>query len=109
MSVGKAAIISVGIRFFHMRPLPGIPPAALSLDFKQMNPTSEHRSAAAFFQGLQERICAELEAIDGAAFGEDSWQREGGGGGRTRILVEGKVFEKAGVNFSDVFGTMSDE
>ena len=58
---------------------------------------------------MQDRICSELEAIDGARFHEDSWQREGGGGGRTRVLVDGKVFEKGGVNFSDVFGTMSDE
>lgn len=63
-----------------------------------------------YLKNLQERICAELEREDGAAkFIEDSWQRDGGGGGRTRILVNkenanGAVFEKGGVNFSHVFG-----
>lgn len=54
---------------------------------------------------LQDRICAGLEQEDGGqAFVEDSWQREGGGGGRTRVLTDGRVFEQAGVNFSHVFG-----
>jgi coproporphyrinogen III oxidase len=58
-----------------------------------------------FFAGLQDEICRELEALDGAAkFRQDLWQREGGGGGRTRVLEGGAVFEKAGVNFSEVFG-----
>jgi coproporphyrinogen III oxidase len=68
------------------------------------------KQAADYFRSLQERICAALEALDGAArFREDDWQREGGGGGRTRVLAEGAVFEKAGVNFSEVFGRMSPE
>ena len=54
---------------------------------------------------LQERICVALEAVDGTAqFVEDRWQRKEGGGGRTRVLIEGGVFEKAGVNFSRVSG-----
>jgi coproporphyrinogen III oxidase len=65
--------------------------------------------AAAYFRDLQDRIVAALEAIDGARFREDSWQREGGGGGRSRVLADGGVFEKAGVNFSDVHGEMSEE
>src|SRR5262249_57677928 len=65
--------------------------------------------AAEFFRGLQDRICAGLAQLDGRDFREDSWQREGGGGGRTRVLAEGNVFEKAGVNFSDVHGQMSEE
>ncbi len=66
--------------------------------------------ATAYFKDLQDRICAGLEALDGAGrFREDAWQRPGGGGGRTRVLVEGGVFEKAGVNFSEVFGEMSEE
>jgi coproporphyrinogen III oxidase len=65
--------------------------------------------AAAYFQALQDRICAALEELDGPGrFREDLWQREGGGGGRTRVLAEGGVFEKAGVNFSDVQGQMSE-
>ena len=54
---------------------------------------------------LQERICAALEQADGTAtFREDSWDREGGGGGRTRVMESGAVIEKGGVNFSHVFG-----
>ncbi len=66
--------------------------------------------ASAYFRSLQDRICQAIEALDGAGkFREDVWQREGGGGGRTRVLAGGAVFEKAGVNFSDVSGEMSDE
>lgn len=69
-----------------------------------------HAACVEYFKGLQDRICAELEQIDGArTFREDTWQREGGGGGRTRVLADGGVFEKAGVNFSEVFGDMSPE
>ncbi|HVF59730.1 MAG TPA: oxygen-dependent coproporphyrinogen oxidase [Thermoanaerobaculia bacterium] len=54
---------------------------------------------------LQDRICAALESEDGGRrFAEDLWERAEGGGGRTRILAEGGVFEKAGVNVSDVHG-----
>jgi len=58
-----------------------------------------------YLLGLQDRICAALEAEDGVArFAEDAWQRPGGGGGRSRVLAEGGVFEQAGVGFSHVFG-----
>ena len=54
---------------------------------------------------LQDRICAELAEEDGSAtFREDSWDREQGGGGRSRVLENGAVIEKGGVNFSHVFG-----
>jgi coproporphyrinogen III oxidase len=65
--------------------------------------------AAAYFRTLQDRIVAALEALDGGRFREDTWERPGGGGGRSRVLSEGAVFEKAGVNFSDVHGQMSEE
>jgi coproporphyrinogen III oxidase len=72
--------------------------------------TRLHPRAADYFRTLQDRICAGLEALDGAAcFCEDAWQREGGGGGRSRVLADGAVFEKAGVNFSEVHGQMSPE
>ncbi|MFL5339051.1 MAG: oxygen-dependent coproporphyrinogen oxidase, partial [Gemmataceae bacterium] len=58
---------------------------------------------------LQDRICSAVEALDGGRFREDAWQRPGGGGGRTRVMIEGGVFEKAGVNFSEVFGELSPE
>jgi len=55
---------------------------------------------------LQDRICAAIEQIDGSArFFGDAWQRPEGGGGCTRILRDGAVFEQAGIGFSDVSGT----
>ncbi|MCX9559862.1 oxygen-dependent coproporphyrinogen oxidase [Vibrio cholerae] len=62
-----------------------------------------------FLLQLQDKICQQLEATDGQAqFIEDEWQREPGkklgGGGRTRVMREGAVFEQGGVNFSHVFG-----
>ncbi len=60
--------------------------------------------AAAYFRDLQDRIVAGLERLDGGRFREDAWERPGGGGGRSRVRTDGDLFEKAGVNFSDVFG-----
>jgi coproporphyrinogen III oxidase len=55
---------------------------------------------------LQHRLCADLEEEDGdGRFIEDVWDRQGGGGGCTRVLQEGAVFEQAGVNFSHVHGS----
>lgn len=63
--------------------------------------------AAEFFAELQDNICKGLEQCDGKAkFHQDNWQREGGGGGRTRVMTDGAIFEKAGVNFSTVYGEM---
>jgi coproporphyrinogen III oxidase len=59
----------------------------------------------AYFLELQDSICAGLESEDGTGhFGVDAWERAEGGGGRTRILAGGAVFEKAGVTFSHVVG-----
>ena len=59
----------------------------------------------AWLLDLQDRIVAELEQEDGEGrFIEDAWDRAEGGGGRSRVLADGAVFEKAGVNFSHVFG-----
>ncbi|MFY8009916.1 MAG: coproporphyrinogen III oxidase, partial [Flavobacterium sp.] len=58
---------------------------------------------------LQDQICAGLEAVDGVAkFREDLWQRPEGGGGRTRVIENGQVFEKGGVNISAVHGKLPD-
>jgi len=58
-----------------------------------------------YLLGLQDRICEELAEEDGReGFIVDSWERPGGGGGRSRVLAGGAVFEKAGVNFSHVLG-----
>lgn len=62
--------------------------------------------AVEYFRTLQDEICRGLSAMDGSQFREDTWDRDGGGGGRSRVLENGGVFEKAGVNFSEVFGEM---
>ena len=64
---------------------------------------------AARYRALQLHICQALEQLDGqATFQEDTWQREEGGGGHTRTLQGGLVFEKAGVAFSAVHGPVTD-
>lgn len=57
-----------------------------------------------FLLGLQDRIVARLAGLDGKDFLRDAWERPQGGGGVTRLLEDGKVFERAGVGFSHVFG-----
>ncbi len=60
-----------------------------------------------FIRDLQDEICLAVEKMDGEAkFHEDQWERPGGGGGRSRVLSNGKVFEKAGVSTSIVHGEM---
>ncbi|HVW12672.1 MAG TPA: oxygen-dependent coproporphyrinogen oxidase [Mucilaginibacter sp.] len=60
---------------------------------------------AADYQTIQNEICKALEECDGQAhFEEELWEREGGGGGRTRIIQNGNVIERGGVNFSAVHG-----
>lgn len=54
--------------------------------------------------GLQAAIIERLEALDGTAFGRESWERPEGGGGITRVLEEGRVFERGGCSFSHVLG-----
>lgn len=60
-----------------------------------------------FMMTLQDDICSSLETLDGngQTFREDTWEREEGGGGRSRVIKEGDLFEQGGVNFSEVFGT----
>ncbi|MBN8444065.1 MAG: oxygen-dependent coproporphyrinogen oxidase [Gammaproteobacteria bacterium] len=59
----------------------------------------------AFLLALQDQICQALADVDGgASFKEETWERAEGGGGRSRVLTQGTVFEQAGVNFSHVFG-----
>jgi coproporphyrinogen III oxidase len=65
---------------------------------------------AAEFKALQTRICEALEKLDGEAkFQSDLWQRPEGGGGRTNVIKNGKLLEKGGVAFSEVFGEISPE
>ncbi|MDQ3192097.1 MAG: oxygen-dependent coproporphyrinogen oxidase [Bacteroidota bacterium] len=56
---------------------------------------------------LQDNICIEIEKVDSAAkFKEDQWSRPGGGGGRSRVIQNGNIIEKGGVNYSAVFGKL---
>ena len=57
-----------------------------------------------YLTGLQERIVARLEAVDGRRFLRDAWERPEGGGGVSRLIEDGGVLERGGVNFSDVRG-----
>ncbi|MCZ2344494.1 MAG: oxygen-dependent coproporphyrinogen oxidase [Bacteroidales bacterium] len=67
-----------------------------------------HAHAVEYLKGLQDRLCAGLAAVDGGgAFHEDTWERPGGGGGRSRVIQDATVFEKGGVNFSEVHGEFS--
>src|SRR5712664_3440715 len=65
-----------------------------------MNPAAVH----AYLLELQNRLVAELERIEGRSFRRDQWQRNEGGGGESRIIEDGDVFERGGVNFSRVRG-----
>jgi len=62
-----------------------------------------------YFKDLQDRISRTIEEFDGRQFRQDTWTRQGGGGGRTRVLENGQVFEKAGVAFSSVHGNLPEE
>lgn len=62
-----------------------------------------------FINNLQSHLCQELENLDGkAGFASQKWERAGGGGGNTRIISNGAVFEKGGVNTSVVFGKVTE-
>src|SRR5476649_1180117 len=59
------------------------------------------------YRQIQDEICSGLEYLDGGAhFIEELWQRDGGGGGRSRVIQNGEVFEKGVVNFSQVYGQL---
>ncbi len=62
-----------------------------------------------YLRELQGTICNSLEEIDGKQFLTDNWKRKEGGGGVTKVIVNGNIFEKGGVNFSSVHGMMSED
>jgi coproporphyrinogen III oxidase len=65
----------------------------------------DSRAVRDYLRALQDTLCAALAAADGeGAFGEDEWQRAEGGGGRSRVLTGGALFEQAGVGFSHIHG-----
>lgn len=88
-------------------------PSTLLRDGEQQDSSSEAASMRSKFEKMirraQDEICAAVEAVDGCGFREDVWVRPGGGGGISRVLQDGNVFEKAGVNVSVVYGSMPPE
>ena len=71
----------------------------------EMPPVDSRSRARTLLMGLQDSICQGLQALDGEGqFQEESWQRPEGGGGRSRVMKEGRIFEQGGVNFSEVEG-----
>ncbi len=70
----------------------------------------DKRTISECFRGLQDRISKEVETLDGGkGFKEDSWNRDEGGGGRSRVMENGRLLEKGGVNFSEVYGKLFQE
>jgi coproporphyrinogen III oxidase len=88
----------------------GAAPAGSFLAVNDLLPAAARRIHAGFagaLPALQAQVCDALEAADGGArFGADRWDRPGGGGGTARVLQDGPVLEKAGVNVSDVHGAV---
>jgi coproporphyrinogen III oxidase len=67
---------------------------------------TDFHAVRSYLLGLQDEICQAVEAEDGqATFQQDQWERREGGGGRSRVMADGAVFEKAGVGFSHVMGS----
>jgi len=70
-----------------------------------MSAAVDRNAVKAYLLGLQDRICAALEAADGTGrFRRDAWERAEGGGGESRVLRNGGLLEQGGVNFSHVMG-----
>ncbi len=73
--------------------------------FNSLPPADSRARVSQFMKQIQDEICAGLTELDGVeTFREDSWEREEGGGGRSRVIREGDIFEQGGVNFSEVWG-----
>src|SRR5690606_23394988 len=68
------------------------------------SPMIDINATREYFTGLQDGIVAEFERLDGGSFRTDSWTRGEGGGGRSRLIEDGALFERGGVNYSHVYG-----
>ncbi len=80
--------------------------AATSVGANEVVTEKHIAKVKAFLLELQNNICQTLSLVDGSgSFVEDNWEREGGGGGRSRVMRAGNVIEQGGVNFSHVFGS----
>ncbi len=84
----------------------------LGAEYKRLCIWAVRRMRAKFekvIREAQDSICSAIEEIDGKKFHQDAWTRAGGGGGISRVLQDGNVWEKAGVNVSVVYGSMPPE
>ena len=91
-------------------PLP--PPHPTPHQFTTSSPPLPRSTKSKFekvIREAQDSICKAIEDIDGTKFRQDAWTRADGGGGITRVLQDGNVWEKAGVNVSVVYGSMPPE
>lgn len=89
----------------HQRLLSMVASIPLST-FPHLTPRSIRGRFEKAIRAAQDSICEAISAADGTPFRQDAWTREGGGGGITRVLQNGNVWEKAGVNVSVVYGSM---
>ncbi|MEH2394974.1 MAG: oxygen-dependent coproporphyrinogen oxidase [Nostoc sp.] len=81
-------------------------PTVAAESSKSLPATDAQTRVSQFMKQLQDEITQALTKLDGVGkFLEDSWERPEGGGGRSRVLREGAIFEQAGVNFSEVWGS----
>lgn len=81
-------------------------PANSPVQTTSLPPADSRQRVSQAFKQLQDQICQGLEQADGGAtFIQDEWERPEGGGGRSRVMREGSVFEQGGVNFSEVWGS----
>ncbi|MBD2437542.1 oxygen-dependent coproporphyrinogen oxidase [Nostoc sp. FACHB-110] len=81
-------------------------PTVKAVSSKFLPPEDAKARVSQFMKQLQDDITQALSELDGVGkFHEDAWERPEGGGGRSRVLREGKIFEQAGVNFSEVWGS----
>lgn len=78
--------------------------AILAPSKESLSVTVDAKAVKAYLLDLQARIVHALEDVDGEQFVTDTWDRPGGGGGITRLIEEGNLFERGGCNFSHVFG-----
>lgn len=70
-------------------------------------PEDSQQRVSQFLRQLQDQICTSLTQLDGlGTFQEDSWERLEGGGGRSRVMSDGAVFEQGGVGFSEIWGSV---
>jgi coproporphyrinogen III oxidase len=82
-----------------------VSPQTETVQNKFLPPENSRERVSQFMRSIQDEICQGLTEVDGAGiFKQDAWDRPEGGGGRSRVMRDGDVFEQGGVNFSEVWG-----